>query len=57
MHEKRYRYTEKTDSAGFPIGVMLISATAIAVYLIVGSEILDHSSRDVVVYLPQIEAK
>ncbi|WP_457584787.1 hypothetical protein [Ensifer canadensis] len=48
---------EKTASTGLPIGVMLLSVTAIAVYLIVGGEILDDNSRDAAVYLPQIEAK
>ncbi|MBD9491544.1 hypothetical protein [Ensifer sp. ENS11] len=48
---------EKIASTGLPIGVMLLSVTAIAVYLFVGGEILDDNSRDVAVYLPQVEAK
>lgn len=58
MYERhRYGQPEKAASTGLPIGVMLLSVTAIAVYLIVGGEILNDNSQDVAVYLPQIEAK
>ncbi|NVD41822.1 hypothetical protein HT585_23420 [Ensifer sp. HO-A22] len=48
---------EKTASTGLPIGVMLISVTEIAVYLIVGGEFLNDDSRAAAVYIPQVEAK
>jgi hypothetical protein len=56
---KRHRFgqAEKTASTGLPIGVMLLSVTAIAVYLIVGGEILDGNNRNAAVYLPKVEAK
>ena len=56
---KRHNYgePEKAASTGLPIGVMLLSVAAIAVYLIVGGEILNDNSGDVAVYLPQVEAK
>ncbi|KQY70271.1 hypothetical protein ASD52_30185 [Ensifer sp. Root142] len=58
MYERhRYRQPEKTAATGLPIGVMLLSVAAIAVYLIVGGEILNDNSGDVAVYLPQVEAK
>ncbi|OMQ42089.1 hypothetical protein BKP54_25465 [Ensifer sp. 1H6] len=58
MYERhRFQQPEKTASTGLPIGVMLLSVAAIAVYLIVGGEILNDNSRDVAVYLPQVEAK
>lgn len=58
MYERHSsRQPEETASTGLPIGVMLLSVIAIAVYLIVGGEILDGNSRDVAVYLPQVEAE
>ncbi|MGF6178553.1 hypothetical protein [Ensifer sp. 4252] len=58
MYERpRYGQPEKTAFTGLPIGVMLLSVIAIAVYLFVGGEILDNNGRDVAVYLPPVEAK
>ncbi|CAN7761602.1 hypothetical protein C6558_13025 [Ensifer sp. NM-2] len=58
MYERhKYGQPEKTASTGLPIGVMLLSVAAIAVYLIAGGEILNDKSGDVAVYLPKVEAK
>ena len=58
MYERhRYRQPEKTATTGLPIGVMLLALAAIAVYLIVGGEILDDHNGAIAVYLPQVEAK
>jgi hypothetical protein len=56
---KRHNYgePEKAASTGLPIGVMLLALAAIAVYLIVGGEILDDHNGAIAVYLPQVEAK
>ena len=58
MHERNsYGQPEKTASTGLPIGVMLLSVAAIALYLIGGGEILNDKSRAVAEYLPKVEAK
>ncbi|MBZ7927703.1 hypothetical protein LAC81_37850 (plasmid) [Ensifer adhaerens] len=54
MHEKHsYGQPEPRFSTGLPIGVMLITMTAIAAYLFIGSTLLDGGERAVAIVLPK----
>ncbi len=54
MYDKDdYGPPERRAATGLPLGVMLLSVLAIAVYLLAGAAFLDGRSRDVAAYVPR----
>ncbi|MGK9198888.1 MULTISPECIES: hypothetical protein [Sinorhizobium] len=51
--DDRYDYgpPERRAATGLPLGIMLLSMLAIAVYLLAGAALLDGRSRDVAAYV------
>ncbi|NRP21559.1 hypothetical protein LPJGGPFB_04818 [Ensifer adhaerens] len=54
---KIHEQPESDPATGLPIAVMLLSVAAIAIYLVVGAEILSDKGGQGTVYLPKLEAE
>jgi hypothetical protein len=56
MYERHgYGRRERKTSTGLPIGMLVLSVSAIVVYLVVGGKPFEGNSRDVTVFLPQLQ--